>query len=110
MLRFVQDLVKSFSEAVLEPVDMSTQFYPVDRYAPSPQDVVEVKQELLSRIHLPLELIDTIIDYAEYWPKTVTERGDVIITSGRNENRFLVSLQNPSSEIRAHMQSFAPSQ
>lgn len=91
MLRFVHDLVKSFAEAVFEPVDMTTQFYAADRYSPSPRDVAEVKQELLSRIHLPLELIDSIIDHAEYWPKTVTQRGDVIITSGRNENRFLVS-------------------
>jgi len=101
MLRYIQDLVKSFSSSILEPVDMTSQFYSADRYAPSPQDVAEVKQELLSRIHLPLELIDAIIDHAEYWPKTVTQRGDIIVSSGRNENRFLVGIPQylPDSQL-----------
>jgi len=90
MFQFVQELTQSLLKYIPGSTNMATQFYSPDRHFPSPHDVVEVKQELLSRIHLPLELIDTIIDYAEYWPRTVTTRGSVIVASGRDENRFLV--------------------
>lgn len=38
--------------------------------SPSPNDVLEVKDVLLKASLLPLEIVDMIIDYAEYWPRT----------------------------------------
>jgi len=66
-------------------------------YEPSINDVFVVKATLRT-IHkkspLPLELIDTIIDFAEYWPHTTTTRrgGTLRLSSGTfRENKFLVN-------------------
>lgn len=39
---------------------------------PAVEDVLIVKNILQIRGRLPIELIDCIIDYAEYWPHTTT--------------------------------------
>src|SRR5580700_11294969 len=65
---------------------------------PSPNDVLEVKNIL--QVHaLPLEIIDTIIDYAEYWPHTTMKTKDSSVTivplrrrDGTGNNHFVVSL------------------
>jgi hypothetical protein len=65
-----------------------------DRYTPSVQDVIVVKQILTKKGKLPLELIDTIIDFAEYWIKTTTCRtnGEISVRAGRErENMLLVT-------------------
>jgi hypothetical protein len=65
-----------------------------DRYTPSFQDVIDVKQILAKKGTLPLELVDTIIDFAEYWIMTTTCRtsGQVTIHArGEFENKLLVS-------------------
>jgi len=36
-------------------------------YSPSVQDVLEVKEIIREASKLPLELIDEVIDFAEYW-------------------------------------------
>jgi hypothetical protein len=75
-----------------EPSNAQLQFQ-----SPTPRDVLLVKKILLEKARLPLELVDTIIDCAEYWPCTTTIRQttpDTEITiraGGRNENQFLVS-------------------
>jgi hypothetical protein len=71
-----------------------------NQYIPSPEDVLIVKQILTKKGKLPLELVDTIIDSADYWVKTTTCRtnGEVSILSGRErENKLLVSWQPPDA-------------
>lgn len=66
-----------------------------DQYAPNIEDILAVKQILIEKGKLPLELVDTIIDFAEYWVKTTTCRtnGEVSIHAGReHENKLLVSV------------------
>lgn len=73
-----------------------------DRYTPSIQDILEVKQILIEKGALPLEIVDTIIDFAEYWIKSTTcrTRGQVTVRAGGEfENTLLVSWQFP--EIRS---------
>jgi hypothetical protein len=73
-----------------------------DRYTPSIQDILEVKQILTEKGALPLEIVDTIVDFAEYWIKTTTcrTRGQVTVRAGGEfENTLLVSWQFP--EIRS---------
>ncbi|KAE9365175.1 hypothetical protein N431DRAFT_353243 [Stipitochalara longipes BDJ] len=64
-----------------------------EQYTPSIQDILSVKQILAAKGKLPLELIDTIIDFAEYWIKTTTCRtnGEISIHAGQDrENKFLL--------------------
>ena len=64
-----------------------------DRYRPSAQDVFSVKQHLID-LRLPLELVDSIIDHAEYWPHIKSVRGGTQLSvraGSANENRFIVS-------------------
>jgi hypothetical protein len=63
-------------------------------YEPSFEDVFSVKTMLSGSFELPLELVDTIIDHAEYWPHaSVIRTGeDFTIRAGAgHENQFLVS-------------------
>jgi hypothetical protein len=63
-------------------------------YKPSVEDVFSVKTMLSGSFELPLELVDTIIDHAEYWPHTSVIRTgeDFTIRAGAgHENQFLVS-------------------
>lgn len=62
--------------------------------SPSPYDVLEVKN-LLKKSALPLEIIDLIVDYAEYWPcTTVSTASEIFVVGGQGsseENSFVVS-------------------
>jgi hypothetical protein len=62
-------------------------------YDPSVRDVLYVKILLHSVASLPLELIDAIIDLAEYWPRTTTvNSAQLSVRSDRNNgNKFMVS-------------------
>jgi hypothetical protein len=65
-----------------------------ERYAPSVQDILAVKKILTKKGDLPLELVDTIIDFAEYWVRSTTVRtgGEISVQAGRErENKLLVS-------------------
>ncbi|KAK0632180.1 hypothetical protein B0T14DRAFT_444779 [Immersiella caudata] len=42
-------------------------------YQPSIADVLVIKSMLTKGLHLPLELVESIVDQAEYWPRTTTE-------------------------------------
>jgi hypothetical protein len=69
-----------------------------DRYTPSIQDILEVKQILIERGALPLETVDTIIDFAEYWIKSTIcrTRGQITVRAGGEfQNILLVSWQCP---------------
>lgn len=63
--------------------------------SPSPNDVLEVKNVLLEAFALPLEIIDLVIDYAEYWPRTtVSTVGETFAGRGYDnakEDSFVVS-------------------
>ncbi|OWO98030.1 hypothetical protein B2J93_8255 [Marssonina coronariae] len=75
--------------------DMANSFYSSERYTPSTEDVISVKNDLFKRFALPIELIDTVIDFAEYWPRTTTCRtgGEFHVRSGRPglEDQFMAS-------------------
>jgi hypothetical protein len=65
----------------------------VDPYEPSILDVLVVKAMLNKALALPPELLNTIIDLAEYWPHSSTElSGGLPIFGGRGgrEDVFLV--------------------
>ena len=67
-------------------------------YKPSVEDVFSIKTMLSGSFQLPLELVDTIIDHAEYWPHTSVIRTgeDFTIRAGiGHENQFLVRSQIP---------------
>ncbi|KAI9046928.1 hypothetical protein LZ554_009005 [Drepanopeziza brunnea f. sp. 'monogermtubi'] len=81
------------TEAEEEEERMPTAYYDCDRYTPSTEDVLSVKDFLWKEFELPLELVDSIIDFAEYWPRTTTCRtgGELHVRSGRSiENQFLL--------------------
>jgi hypothetical protein len=62
---------------------------------PSPATVLEVKNIFLKRLNLPLEIVDSIIDFAEYWAHiSVETEGPERIAGGRggHEDKFIVSL------------------
>ncbi|TVY43765.1 hypothetical protein LSUB1_G001253 [Lachnellula subtilissima] len=65
-------------------------------YQPSVEDVLQVKQSLFKELHLPIELVEVVIDVAEYWPHTTsvtTNDADhpISVRSGANfENQFLL--------------------
>lgn len=43
-----------------------------DRFIPSPTDVLDVKSTLWQK-GLPAELVDSVVEFAEYWPRFVVE-------------------------------------
>jgi len=61
-------------------------------YQPSPFDVIAVKTMFLKRYSLPNELLDAIIDFAEYWPHTTSKMAsETLVRSGSDhENKMLV--------------------
>jgi len=64
-------------------------------HQPSVQDVLEVKTFLFEKAALPVELLDTIIDYAEYWPHTTvrTTTSTTVMSGASRENQFIVSTE-----------------
>ena len=61
-------------------------------HRPSIQDVLDVKAFLFEKATLPVELLDTIIDYAEYWPHTTVKTTTSTTAGANREDRFIVSL------------------
>ncbi|KAH8589721.1 hypothetical protein B0O99DRAFT_636447 [Bisporella sp. PMI_857] len=72
-------------------------------YSPSVEDVLAFKDLLLNQFDLPLELIDTIVDYAEYWPhtSTTTNTSSSVMAGRDGENRFI---------LRSYPLGFVPNQ
>lgn len=67
-------------------------------YEPSPVDVLVIKAMLIKAIQLPGELVNNIVEFAEYFPcsRTFIEYPKPIST-GSNGNLFLV---RPPSTLR----------
>ncbi|KAH8819041.1 hypothetical protein F5884DRAFT_759280 [Xylogone sp. PMI_703] len=65
---------------------------PPPTYEPTVSDVLMVKRLILHVSELPLELVDLIIDYAEYWPHTTTPALLEFIRAYANgdENKMIV--------------------
>jgi hypothetical protein len=66
-------------------------------HEPSIDDVLDMKDFFLKNAKLPIEIIDLIVDFAEYWPHTTTIRtgeGDFRVRGGDSklENKLLVGL------------------
>lgn len=59
---------------------------------PSVSDVLEVKEILLKVSRLPIEIVEEIVDFAEYWPYTTTTCGVKLARGGANEDVLIVSL------------------
>ncbi|KAH7312069.1 hypothetical protein BKA65DRAFT_518086 [Rhexocercosporidium sp. MPI-PUGE-AT-0058] len=101
---FVWYLLRTMSSAMSEASpsktedELTTSFYDSDRYIPSIEDVITTKDTLFTNFKLPIELIDTIIDYAEYFPRTTMCRtgGELHVRAGGSglggptEDRFLL--------------------
>lgn len=65
--------------------------HPTFSYSPNVDDVLDVKAGLIEKFELPLELVDTIIDFAEYWPHTTSKTiSSTTVHAGNGENRFLL--------------------
>lgn len=68
-------------------------------YLPTVEDVLDVRTLLIERFALPVEILDTIVDFAEYWPHTTTRMTEEVLVHGRDhaqnrrsiENKLLVS-------------------
>lgn len=71
------------------------------QYTPTVEDVVIVKQMFIDELELPLELIDSVIDFAEYWPHTSSfirppaNSPLIIRTQSGHEDQLLVCPSNP---------------
>jgi len=82
---------------------------PASRYLPTVKDVMVVKAMLLKAISLPIEIVDLVLDHAEYWPHTTAfvqphplGSGTLSIYGTREGgNRFLVSAWPPISYIHS---------
>ena len=65
-------------------------------YKPNPQDVVAVKGILLAVYHhIPIDLVDLIIDFAEYWPRISTALTTATRAQGRYREHVFVMRSKP---------------
>lgn len=73
--------------------------YSPERYKPSVDEVMAVKEALHEKSMLPFELVDSIVDMAEYWPHTTTTNQQLTtIRAGRNhEDLLMVSFLRTSN-------------
>ncbi len=78
-----------------EPSASQVSMHEPGQFEPFLADVLEVKNDLCKGLKLPLELVDAIVDLAEYWPHTTTVRrsGGKIVRTGRaaEEEQLVVS-------------------
>jgi hypothetical protein len=56
-------------------------------YEPTVADVLVTKAMLTKALTLPPEIVDTIVDLAEYWPHTTTEINSTVVARGNNQMR-----------------------
>lgn len=89
--------VLKMTSAVIKPSVVVDEVFQV-----KPEDVLDVKEFFFDEFKLPAELIDTIIDFAEYWPHTTsifrqsssedgTEKPIYVRAGDGHENKLLVS-------------------
>lgn len=91
----------SYSDCTEEEIDYPSAMFASDRYQPSVDEVLTIKEALHKKSTLPYELIDAIIEMAEYWPHNTTVLTQpTSIKAGRDhENRFLVSQMHYSPHL-----------
>ncbi|KAF8854298.1 hypothetical protein BDZ45DRAFT_656811 [Acephala macrosclerotiorum] len=87
--------------------------YAPGQFEPFFADVIEVKNDLFKGLKLPMEIVDAIVDFAEYWPHTTTIRrsGELSISAGRGleEEKLLLRsyplgyLPNPLDTTKCRM-------
>lgn len=70
-----------------------------DPFEPQVLDVIVVKAMLVNGLHLPPELVDSIIDHAEYWPHTSTEVNFTKHPSGFHTVGFLTTAEDSENEL-----------
>lgn len=79
-----------------EPSTSRVAMHQPGEFEPFLEDVLEAKKDLFRGLKIPMELVDAILDYAEYWPHTTTVRrgGEMSVMTGRErpEDEFVVSL------------------
>lgn len=63
-------------------------------FIPHATDVLDVKSALWQK-KLPVELIDSIIDFAEYWPRFVAEAEDTVTVSNNGNVLYIQSQPLP---------------
>lgn len=69
------------------------------RYLPSPSDIVDLRATLVRAKKIPLDIVDEIFNFAEYWACSsnvmdyIEEHGDTMKVMGRSrcEDKFVVS-------------------
>lgn len=99
--RFGQYLYSNITNAIFgttpttEDEEPSTSRVPMPgQFEPFLADVLEAKNDLHTGLKIPIELVDAILDFAEYWPHTTTVRrsGEMTIRTGRGhrEEEFIV--------------------
>lgn len=80
--------------------------YEPGQFEPFLADVLEVKNDLFTGLKIPMELVDAILDLAEYWPHTTTVRknGEMLIRTGRgrDEDEFIVCCATFTNEMEAN--------
>ncbi len=102
MSHLLSNLTSFFGANVNHHSDQGAEmiFCSSDRYQPSIKDVLTVKEALHKKSALPYEVVDVIVDMAEYWPHTTTiSSRPMFIRGGSNggshaENQFIVSLSS----------------
>lgn len=80
----------------------TSRVYAPGQFEPFLADVLEVKNDLFKGLKLPMEIVDAIVDFAEYWPHTTTVRrnGELSIRAGRGreEEKLIVRSQSTNSK------------
>ena len=64
-----------FSDETGESSQSDTEPVSLWRYEPTFSDVIVVKAMLNQALTVPVEIVDQIVDFAEYWPHTTAESG-----------------------------------
>lgn len=89
--RFLNPVIKSRNKMASNTSNSA------NNYQPTPQDVLSVKKCFLKVV--PIELVDQIISYAEYWPHNTIELAEGIIARNNGEELCLQSQPLPGRFI-----------
>lgn len=87
------DRVANLISSTMSALDLDLQLEEEPSNGPTVEDVLLVKDIFREFTPLPLEIVDEIIDYAEYWPHTTTSAPRYTQAVGGDkgaENRFVV--------------------
>lgn len=63
-------------------------------YNPSVQDILEVKEIIREASGMPLELLDAVIDFAEYWACSTTKMLSPKVAAGTDGNAYREPMGN----------------